>query len=66
MTVNTKMVDGISFSVRDGEVLAIAGVQGNGQTELAEAILGLAKDPRAEAFTVAGRDLTKSTVRRSS
>jgi general nucleoside transport system ATP-binding protein len=34
-------VDGVSFDVRSGEVLAIAGVQGNGQTELAEAILGL-------------------------
>lgn len=35
------MVDGVSFEVRPGEVLAIAGVQGNGQTELAEAIVGL-------------------------
>lgn len=34
-------VDGVSFKVKAGEVLAIAGVQGNGQTELAEAILGL-------------------------
>ena len=34
-------VDGVSLRVRAGEVLAIAGVQGNGQTELAEAILGL-------------------------
>ncbi|MBF4561628.1 ABC transporter ATP-binding protein [Microbacterium sp. VKM Ac-2870] len=35
------LVDDISFDVRPGEVLAIAGVQGNGQTELAEAIMGL-------------------------
>lgn len=35
------LVDGVSFSVRAGEVLAIAGVQGNGQTELTEAIVGL-------------------------
>ena len=34
-------VDGVSFYVQAGEVLAIAGVQGNGQTELAEALLGL-------------------------
>ncbi len=34
-------VDGVSFNVRAGEVFAIAGVQGNGQTELAEALLGL-------------------------
>jgi simple sugar transport system ATP-binding protein len=57
-----QMVDGVSFTVRDGEVLAIAGVQGNGQTELAEAILGLRKI-HSGSIQVAGRDLTKSTVR---
>jgi len=35
------LVDGVSFTVRGGEVLVVAGVQGNGQTELAEALLGL-------------------------
>lgn len=34
-------VDGVSFTVNGGEILAIAGVQGNGQTELVETILGL-------------------------
>ncbi|WP_034268509.1 ABC transporter ATP-binding protein [Actinospica robiniae] len=34
-------VDDVSFTVRGGEILGIAGVQGNGQSELAEAILGL-------------------------
>jgi len=34
-------VKSVSFEVRAGEILAIAGVQGNGQTELAEAIVGL-------------------------
>ena len=57
-----QMVDGVTFSVHDGEVLAIAGVQGNGQTELAEAILGLRKI-HSGSIEVAGRDLTKSTVR---
>jgi len=36
-----RAVDGVSFSVRAGEILAMAGVQGNGQTELVEAITGL-------------------------
>ncbi|MGL4339693.1 MAG: ABC transporter ATP-binding protein [Rhodoglobus sp.] len=35
------VVKGVSFEVHQGEVLAIAGVQGNGQTELTEAIMGL-------------------------
>ena len=36
-------VDGVSLEVREGEVLGIAGVQGNGQTELVEAVTGLRK-----------------------
>ncbi|MDC7119942.1 ABC transporter ATP-binding protein [Cellulomonas fimi] len=35
------LVDDVSFQVRGGEVLVVAGVQGNGQTELAEALGGL-------------------------
>jgi len=57
-----QMVDGVSFSIRDGEVLAIAGVQGNGQTELAEAIVGLRKI-HSGSVSVAGNDVTRSTVR---
>jgi simple sugar transport system ATP-binding protein len=59
---NQQMVNGITFSVKDGEILAIAGVQGNGQTELAEAILGLRKI-HSGSIEVAGQDLTKSNVR---
>ena len=59
---NQQMVNGISFSVHDGEILAIAGVQGNGQTELAEAILGLRKI-HSGSIEVAGQNLTKSNVR---
>jgi ABC-type uncharacterized transport system ATPase subunit len=36
-----RVVDDVSFQVRAGEILAIAGVQGNGQTELTEALIGL-------------------------
>ncbi|WP_210480525.1 ABC transporter ATP-binding protein [Naasia sp. SYSU D00948] len=36
-----RVVNSVSFEVRRGEILAIAGVQGNGQTELTEALLGL-------------------------
>jgi len=35
------VVDNVSFTVNTGEILAIAGVQGNGQTELTEALIGL-------------------------
>jgi simple sugar transport system ATP-binding protein len=35
------VVDNVSFDVKAGEILVLAGVQGNGQTELTEAILGL-------------------------
>ena len=38
---NQRAVDGVSFEVRAGEIVGIAGVQGNGQTELVEAITGL-------------------------
>ena len=38
---NQLVVNDVSFTVHEGEILAIAGVQGNGQTELVEAIMGL-------------------------
>ncbi len=50
-------VNGVSFSVRSGEVLGIAGVQGNGQTELAEALTGL-RDIESGRFLLDGNDLT--------
>ena len=36
-----KVLDDVSFEIHQGEILVIAGVQGNGQTELTEAIMGL-------------------------
>jgi ABC-type uncharacterized transport system ATPase subunit len=53
---------GLSFDIKAGEILGIAGVQGNGQTELCEALVGLRPvvDGR---FSVQGRDLTHERTR---
>lgn len=60
-----KTVKDVSFSVRAGEILAIAGVQGNGQTELAEAILGLRKLFGDQGqVSISGVNVTKDSVRR--
>ena len=50
-------VRGVSLSVRAGEIVALAGVDGNGQTELIDAITGLRK-PTSGTVVVAGDDLT--------
>lgn len=47
----------VSLSVRAGEILGIAGVEGNGQSELAEVIVGLRK-PEYGTITFRGRDIT--------
>jgi simple sugar transport system ATP-binding protein len=52
-----EVVRDVSFSVRAGEVLGIAGVQGNGQTELAEALTGL-RQPRSGKITIREHDVT--------
>jgi simple sugar transport system ATP-binding protein len=59
---NLETVHGVSFSVRGGEVLGIAGVQGNGQTELSEALTGL-RSPSGGKVMIAGNDLTGKTPR---
>ncbi len=58
----TRLLDDVSFTIREGEVLAIAGVQGNGQTELAEAIVGL-RDKLRGSIRLYDRELVGSTVR---
>lgn len=50
-------VRGVSFIVRAGEVLGLAGVQGNGQTELAEALSGLRASESGQ-FSIGGHNLT--------
>jgi general nucleoside transport system ATP-binding protein len=47
----------VSLEVRSGEILGIAGVQGNGQTELCEALMGL-RPVIAGSVRLAGRDIT--------
>ncbi|MCW3493704.1 ABC transporter ATP-binding protein [Microbacterium sp. SSM24] len=56
------VVDNVSFDVRPGEVVALAGVQGNGQTELVEAIVGLA-DRVSGSITLGGVELVGRSVR---
>jgi simple sugar transport system ATP-binding protein len=55
-------VDGVDLEVRAGEILAVAGVQGNGQTELAEALLGLIPIA-AGRVSLGGTDLTGRSTR---
>ncbi len=50
-------VRGVSFEVRSGEIVGIAGVQGNGQDELIDALVGLRK-PKAGKVTLNGHDIT--------
>jgi len=56
------VVDGLDLEVAGGEIVCVAGVQGNGQTELAEAIIGLVK-PSAGSIRLDGRELTRLTPR---
>jgi simple sugar transport system ATP-binding protein len=55
-------VDGVSLAVRAGEILGVAGVQGNGQTELVEALTGL-RHPLEGRVTILGHDTTRATPR---
>jgi general nucleoside transport system ATP-binding protein len=55
-------VNEMSFEVRAGEILGLAGVQGNGQTELCEALLGL-RPISSGHIRLNGRDLTQATPR---
>jgi simple sugar transport system ATP-binding protein len=61
--VGQLVVNDVSFTVRRGEVLAVAGVQGNGQTELTEALVGL--QPRVQGtIRLDGAEITRHSVRR--
>lgn len=55
-------VDGLSLTVKPGEVVGIAGVDGNGQSELAEAIMGL-RPAAGGRILLRGKDIEKLTTR---
>jgi ABC-type uncharacterized transport system ATPase subunit len=55
------LVDDVSFTVREGEIFALAGVQGNGQTELTQALLGLTPLDGG-SITLDGLDITHAEV----
>jgi simple sugar transport system ATP-binding protein len=55
-------VRGVSLEVRTGEIVGIAGVDGNGQTELIDALTGLRK-PDAGRIEVGGADVTHASAR---
>lgn len=57
-----RAVDGVGFDIADGEILAVAGVQGNGQTELTEAILGLQEHVRG-SIRLHGTELVGRSVK---
>ncbi len=58
-----RAVDGVSFTVRQGEIVGIAGIEGNGQTELVEALAGLAK-VKGGQIRFEGRDVTGHDARK--
>ena len=60
-TSQHKALHDISFDIKKGEIVAVAGVEGNGQTELAEVISGLVK-PNNGTITFNGKDITKMSV----
>lgn len=56
------VVKNVSFTIRAGEIFAIAGVSGNGQTEIADAVTGLL--PASEgSITLNGQDITHMSIR---
>jgi len=55
-------VDRVSFTIAPGEILGIAGVEGNGQTELLEALAGL-RAVRGGSIQIGRRDVTRASVK---
>lgn len=56
-------VEDVSFEVRSGEILGVAGVQGNGQTELVEALTGL-RSAQSGKISLLGNEITRASPRK--
>lgn len=61
-THKNNAVKNVSFDVRAGEIVCLAGIDGNGQTEFVSALTGLEK-MTAGTITLAGKDITKASIR---
>ncbi|MCQ4045497.1 ABC transporter ATP-binding protein [Streptantibioticus rubrisoli] len=61
--IERTVLDDIAFTIHKGEVLGLAGVEGNGQAELVEAIMGM-RDPDAGVITLDGADISHAPTRR--
>ncbi len=56
------VIKNVSIQVRKGEIVCIAGIDGNGQTELVEAVTGMIKADEG-SITLNGKDVTKESIR---
>jgi simple sugar transport system ATP-binding protein len=58
-----RVLDDVSFEIQQGEIFVIAGVQGNGQTELAESILGI-QEKVSGSIVLDGKELLGKSVKK--
>ncbi len=56
-----KVLDGVSFTVRQGQILGIAGIEGNGQSELVSSIVGAIENVKGE-IRLEGKDISKFSI----
>ncbi len=61
--LGVRRVDGVSLTVWPGEILAVTGVEGNGQRELVQALVGLAR-PASGGVRLGGQDVTRASIGR--
>ena len=58
---NKKVLDKVSFTVRQGQILGVAGIEGNGQYELISSIVGAINDIKGE-INLKGKDISKLNI----